>query len=434
MAGSRTLKLSILADIDDLKKNLNNGSKEVEGFGDQLLSFGKKLAGAFALREVAQFGVEVAKAAAADEAAQLKLATSLKNVTGATQAQIKATEDYVLKTSLAYGVTDEKLRPSLDRLVRSTKDVAEAQKLQALALDISAGTGKDLESVSNALAKAHDGQFTALKKLGVSIDESIIKSKDFDAATAALASTFKDQATLQADTFDGKMRRLSVAFNEGKETIGGFIITAITPLVEKLVNNVIPAVADFGSNLQDKLKPIIKILQPVVEGLTQAFLSVRNSLVENSDKLQPLFDLMKKVGSFVANYLAPIVGEVLGGAFKILGGIVSGIVDTFSNLISIISGIYNRIKSLIDLIVSAKNAIGGIFGGGGSSASTPAPSVYGSGIGSSYDSRTGFYNPYGNTTINVSGAIDPESTARQINDILFNSQARGGGATNLLFA
>ena len=36
MAGSRTLKLSILADVDDLKKKLDTGSKDVERLRLQL--------------------------------------------------------------------------------------------------------------------------------------------------------------------------------------------------------------------------------------------------------------------------------------------------------------------------------------------------------------------------------------------------------------
>jgi len=226
MAGSRTLKLSILADVDNLKKSLDSGSNDVQTFGDKIAGFGKiagaafLAAGAAAAAYAGKLAIDGVKAAIEDEAAQLRLATSLRNVTGATDAQIKATEAYVLKTSLATGVTDDVLRPSLDRLVRSTKDVEEAQKLQTIALDIAAGTGKDLGSVTEALGKAYDGNFGALKRIGVSMDENIIKSKDFDAATLVLSETFGGQAATQAETFEGKMTRLSVAFDEAKETVG----------------------------------------------------------------------------------------------------------------------------------------------------------------------------------------------------------------------
>lgn len=215
MAGqSRTLKLSILADVDQLKKSLSTGSTEVQGFGSKIGDFSKKAGLAFAAAGVAAAAyagkllVDGVKSAIADEAAQTKLATTLENVTGATNAQIKAVEAQILKTSLLTGKTDDELRPSLDRLLRSTKNVEEAQKLQAIALDISAGSGKSLEAVSNALAKAAEGQNTALGKLGVGISAAELKTMSFDQITAKLAGTFEGQASKQADTFAGKMARL----------------------------------------------------------------------------------------------------------------------------------------------------------------------------------------------------------------------------------
>jgi len=210
MAGdSRTLKLAILGEVKDLSASLTKGSNEVSTFGDKITKFGKVAgaafvaAGAAATAYAGKLAIDGVKAAIEDEAAQLRLATSLKNVTGATEAQIKATEDYILKTTLATGVTDDELRPSLDRLVRSTGDVQKAQELQTLALNIAAGTGKSLQAVSEALSKTYDGNFGALKRLGVPLDESIIKSKDFDAAQKALSVTFANQSSIQAETFAG---------------------------------------------------------------------------------------------------------------------------------------------------------------------------------------------------------------------------------------
>ena len=169
MAGSRTLKLSILADVDDLKKKLDVGANEVEGFGGKLEKFGKVAAAAFAAAAAAaaayagKLAIEGVKAAIEDEAAQKRLATALESVTGATEAQIKAVEDQILKTSLATGVADDKLRPALQRLATATGSLDQSQKLLNLALDISAATGKDVESVSNALAKAYEGNELQLR-------------------------------------------------------------------------------------------------------------------------------------------------------------------------------------------------------------------------------------------------------------------------------
>ena len=109
--------------------------------------------------------MDAVKAFAEDDAAAQKLATPLTNVTGATDAQVSAVEDYITKTSIAAAVADDELRPALDSLVRGTGSVTEAQDLLGLALDISAGTGKDLGTVSDALSKAYNGNYKALKAL-----------------------------------------------------------------------------------------------------------------------------------------------------------------------------------------------------------------------------------------------------------------------------
>ena len=191
--------------------------------------------------------------------------------------------DYITKTSLAFGVTDDDLRPSLERLARATGDVEKAQKLQTVAIDVAAGSGKSLEAVTNAMAKAAEGNTAALGKLGIGLTSAQLKTMSMDEITAKLADTFANQASVKADTFQGKLTRLQIAFDEGKETVGSYILTAITPMVEVIVNRVIPAIADFTNNLGEKLRPVIEFLTPITNGLRSAFNSVRNSLAANND-------------------------------------------------------------------------------------------------------------------------------------------------------
>jgi hypothetical protein len=448
---SRTLKLAILGEVKDLSASLTKGTNDVQTFGDKLTKFGKiagaafLAAGAAAVAYAGKLAVDGVKAAIEDEAAQLRLAASLKNVTGATDAQIAATEEYILQTALANGVTDDELRPSLDRLVRSTKDVAEAQRLQSLALDIAAGTGKSLTQVSESLAKAHDGNFGALKRLGVSIDENIIKSKDFDAATAVLASTFKDQASIQADTFDGKMRRLKVAFDEGKETVGGFILDAITPMVSLFVDKAIPTISEFAGNLKDNVLPILTtiyefvkgLFTPIVEGIREAFANVSEAVSNNSEELSKFARFIKAIYEFGKTYLAPFIGEVLGAAFKVLGVAISGVIGFFSTLVDIIDRAYRAIVSFVNFVRNnpVTAAVGGVFGGGRaaggpvSAGTTYLVGEKGPELFTSATSGTIIPNNKigGGNTINitVNGALDAEGTARTIVDILNRSQARG---------
>jgi hypothetical protein len=408
MAGIPKIKITFDADFDELKKGVKGAQNEVEGFGSKMGGFAKKAGAAFAVAGAAAAAyagvllVDGVKSAIEDEAAQAKLATTLQNVTGATESQIKAVEEYITQTALANGITDDQLRPSLDRLIRSTKDATKAQELQSLALDIAAGTGKDLKTVSEALGKAYDGNLGALKKLGVGIDDSIIKSKNFDAAAAALSKTFEGQASKQAETFQGKMARLTVAFDEAKETVGSYVLDALTPLVSSFVDKGIPAIQDFAKNLgetlgpafgqifkviRDDLLPILttwwkflynevipaigKVVGPILEGLRSAFDKIKKAISDNSDELEPFYGFLKQVWTFIDKYLAPI----LGGAFKIalegIGTIAAGLVTTFSKLVGFLTNTYNAVKKIIDFIKN--NPVTNFFDGGakGLKASVP---------------------------------------------------------------
>lgn len=318
MAGNRTLKLSILADVDDLKKKLGQGEKEVQGFGDKLGEFGKKAAAAFAIAAAAAAAyagkllIDGVKAAIEDEKAQVKLAQTLENTTGATREQIKAVEDQILKMSLATGVADDKLRPSFEKLVRATNDVEKAQKLQTLALDIAAGSGKDLDAVSQSLARAYDGNTSALSRLGIGLSSAELKSMSFDDVTEQLAETFGGQASIQADTFSGKVARLQVAFDEAKESVGARLLPILTNLLDQFNNNLAPAV----EAIRKKFEPLTKAIE------------------DNKEEFTAIWDFLNK-------YIVPI----LTGALK--AGI-NGIVTTFTTLINIVGKAVNFFQDLYD--------------------------------------------------------------------------------------
>jgi hypothetical protein len=235
---SRTLTLSLAADIDNLQKGLKKADTEIQTFGDKVGAFGKKAAAAFAVAAAAavayasKLAVDGVKAAIEDEQAQLRLANALKAATGATDAQVKATEDMILQTSLATGVADDALRPALQRLAVSTKDTVEAQKLLTLALDISKASGKDLESVANALGRAQDGNTTSLGRLGLGLSKAELATLSFTEIQTKLSDLYGGAAAANAETFQGKIDRLKVGFDEAKESLG----TALLPTVERFIS------------------------------------------------------------------------------------------------------------------------------------------------------------------------------------------------------
>jgi hypothetical protein len=268
---SRTLKLALLADTSKFGTNLDKANKQTQSFSQKMKVNAAKIGKAFALAGVAVAGmaaklaVDGVKAAMADEKAQVKLALTLKNTTKASNLQIKSVEKYIDKLQRATGVSDDKLRPSLSKLLVATKDITKAQKLQALAMDVAAGTGKDLDTVSLALAKAYGGNLGALTRLGITLDASIIKNKDFDAAAKELNKTFTGQSAAAADTMSGKFARFNVSIEEAKESIG----VALMPAMEELVGFLNGAegqkmITDFAEGFAAAMKGVAAVLPGIV--------------------------------------------------------------------------------------------------------------------------------------------------------------------------
>jgi hypothetical protein len=463
VAQSRTLKLSILADVDQLKKSLNSANNDVEGSSSKLGEFSKKAGLAFAAAGAAagayavKLAVDGVKAAIEDEAAQIRLATSLKNATGATNDMIASVEKQILKTSLATGVADDKLRPALSRLALSTGDVTKAQDLLSLALDISQATGKGLDSVANSLGKAYDGNTAALGKLGIGLSAAELKAMSFTEVQGKLSDLFGGAAAANSKTFAGRIEILKVTFDEAKESIGARLLPIIQSLVEFIVNKVVPALGKFA----DFFKPIT------------------DAIKDNKEEFTTFIN-------FIQKYVVPILVNVLGGAFKVVGEIAGGVINVIGAVIgglnTLISGAVAGINALIGLYnsvpflpnvskitaptinvptVSVPNvtstsqvpsvSVPSVSGGSGSTATSGggvAAAVAGAARagGGFTDSQNAarliaaggaFTDSQNAARINltVNGAIDAEGTARTIVNVLNDSYFRGtGGAGALLGA
>jgi hypothetical protein len=406
MADIRTLKLALLADTKQFIDGLDKADKETRTFSDKLGSALKKGAVAFAALGAAagvaaiKIGVDAVKAAIEDEKAQVSLAQTLKNVTKATDAQVKATEDYIDKTARATGVADDQLRPSLDRLVRSTQDVTKAQKLQQLALDIAAGTGKDLATVTEALGKAYDGNLGALKRIGVPLDENIVKTKDFDAAVIALSDTFEGQADAAANTFAGRLARFKVAIDEAKESLG----QALLPLLER-----------FAKFATDTLAPA---LQGIIDGLTGKKKSVVPAFLTFGEVSQDAETAGYDLGKALRD-LGSGLGS-LAGSFDDSTGQESGFVRFINLLTDMTEGLdrlFTRIDSAVQKFRDFKTAFdNSLIGQFASATGQFAPDAPLSGkvqglVGINTQKPTIIVNN------NIKTAVDPQATARAITKV-----------------
>ena len=247
MAGERTFVVKFISDTAAAKAGLKLLSGDIKGFGNQV-SKTSPLFGALAVGATAAFGAiavgltKSVKAAMEDQKSQAELQRQLEKTFGANEALTRSAERYVSVTQLRTGTSDTELRASLGLLVRATGDLTQSQSLLNTAQDISAATGKDLSSVTTALARASQGQFTALSKLGIPLDENIKKSKDFEKVVGLLNDQFGGAAETAANTFGGQIKILQGQFGEIVETVGAALLPYLQRFSDFLVKNVAPAI------------------------------------------------------------------------------------------------------------------------------------------------------------------------------------------------
>jgi hypothetical protein len=252
---NRTLKLSILADIDDLKKKLKDADGAVEENSNKIGEFSKKVgkaflvAGAAAAAYAGKLLYDGVKAAIEDEKANAKLAATLINVAGATQQTIDEVLAYSRATELATGVTEDELRPSLNRLTIATKDVSEAMRLQQVALDVAAGSGKSLDAVTQAISKAYEGNTASLARLGIGLSAAELKTMSFTEITKLLSETFAGQADIAANTFEGRIQRLRLAFEDVRDSLAEKLLPFIEQFINFLFEKGIPTLDGFVAGL-----------------------------------------------------------------------------------------------------------------------------------------------------------------------------------------
>lgn len=259
-------------------KGSKQAQKDITNLGKQFDKFAKKSALAFAAAGAAvgafavKVGTDAVRAAMEDQKSQALLASTLRNTVGATDAVIASTEDYITLLQKEVSVADDELRPALATLARATGDVASAQSLLGTALDVSAGTGKDLQTVSLALSKAVNGNLGALTRLGIPLDANTIKSKDFNKALGVLNDTFKDQADVRAKTLEFRLKGLNIAYGEVLETLGYALLPVIEQFANVISTKVLPKLEQWiKANKDDLAAGLEKILKQIPQLITQVF-------------------------------------------------------------------------------------------------------------------------------------------------------------------
>ena len=185
-----------------------------------------------------------AKAAAEDAREQAQLARQINASTTATEAQIAATNEYIMQQELLSAISATELRPALAILVRHTGDLAKAQQLLSLAMDVSVGTGRDVFDVAERMAEGFTGVLTPLEELDYGLVQSIENGASFDDIMGSLAATFGGAVAKDAETAAGRFARMQVQMQQVQETIG----YALLPIIEKLLPTLESLAVFIGDN------------------------------------------------------------------------------------------------------------------------------------------------------------------------------------------
>jgi len=439
MADVRTLKLNLLADVDQFGRSLARADNDAKGFAGGLKKYGKMAAAAFAVAGAAaaayavKIGVDGVRAAVEDEKSQKQLAEALKNTTNATDAQIKSTEDYISKQQLAFGVADTKLRPALANLARATGDVGKAQQLTNLAMDISAATGRDLETVSLTLSKAYTGNIGALTKLGIPLDDAIKKSGDFNLVQGELTRLFGGAAKANTETYAGQLAIVTERFNEMKESIG----VSLLPVMKRLLEQVNMAAKAFSGDDPQGLSTRARELAGTYDGQGGGAYNLGLALRNVADSFGKVFAALNGSNADGATDNAQNFADALNN----VAGAINAVANAYARTKKLGGAVLDFIEIGDGGLKFADTDLGKALGytkraaGGPVNAGQPhvvgefGPEVFvPSGSGSIRSGGGGQ-----GVTIIMNGVIDGESARRSIERLLQDSSRRTG-AINLVGA
>ena len=295
------------------------------------------------------------KAASEDQKAQELLAQQLRTSAMATDEMIASNEQFISSMSKAFAVADDDLRPAMGNLVRSTGSVEVAQTLMNTALDIAAATGKDLETVTLALGKALNGSTKSLTMLDPSLKGVIDSESTLDDITGALAVSFGGAASVAANTFEGRMKGMTIALDETKESIGAALLPALLGLL-----NILKPVADWAQENTRVFLIIIATIGTLAVAVIAANVAMK---IYEATLILTKFATIALNAATSANPFVLVAAAIIALTaamvyLEIKFQAMSKAFDMFGNSIMIVTGPLGVLIGMLGKLVNLKDAIG----------------------------------------------------------------------------
>jgi hypothetical protein len=311
------------AHLTALSDHAHKAASPMGKLKEQIMAVGKVAAAGFGIMEGIKFLDESAHAAV-DNAKSLKLMeVAMHNATGASHEQVLAANEHLEKLSEMSGVLVTNIRPAFDIFTRVTHDSEKALRLQELALNVSAGTGKDLTTVSLAMSRAISGNSASLNKL-------MPGAKNAKDQMAFLEKAFKGAAKAAADT--DPFSRINVAMEKIKVSLGtallpifdtlAKLLTALNPVFESLgqiIQQVVDAAMPFINEVLDAIIPLLKPIMDIIGNMIKVALIPLKIIF--GDLMIPIKILTSTLGFFLG-ILKPIwdiigkLADLIQGAFS----------------------------------------------------------------------------------------------------------------------
>jgi hypothetical protein len=300
-------------------KALTKGSKQISAFEKGAKRLGATFAAAFSVQKIAQFGKAAVKAFVDDEKAASRLALSVKNLGLAFETP--RIEEFISQLSRASGVTDDQLRPSMQKLLQTTGSVAKSTELLTQALDISAGSGVDYETVVNDLSMAYVGQTRGLRKYSLGLTQAELKTMSFADIQEKLTKQFTGANSQYLTTYAGKMGILSNAAGEASENIGKGLIESLTLLAGEgqTIQPLADSMLEFSTEISNAITGIAVLINKIKSIPGIDFLA-RNQgtildILPNTGIIKKAFKGLSDLGKQAAPGMGGYPSSALGGTF-----------------------------------------------------------------------------------------------------------------------
>jgi len=390
------------------------------------------------------FGKSAVTAAIEDDKAQKKLAKTIKNNTKVNAAYQHSIEKSVEALQNQFNIADDQLRPAFGKLITATKSVSKSQKIMRVALDVSAGTGKSLDTVVSALSRAYLGNNTALGKLGVGIDKTKLKGMSFDQLLKTLSGTMGGQAKEAANSYAGSVDGLKIAWSEFQESVGYMILPKLKGILEYIKNDLVPWLGElkdgFTGAKQETISPQLRKVSKAMGLNPDNPKSSAYGLGEAIKTMTISFgDLFKQMAGSDASKSTSTLEDLAISLTKIANAI-SAVTDAVGkaghwyNNIGKLGQWYPRLIVKLsgnnpdeETSTSTKASGGPVRRGRSYLVGENGPEMFvPSGAGGIRTASQTRGMGYGSTVINLNGIVDAESARRTIEKLMRESSLRSG--------